>query len=138
MASIASIITNYVIASLAVTRIGHRGLALSVSAVALVNFLLLFFFLRRKLGGIEGRNLLTVLTKVMIASAAMGALAWLTSRKLGELLGMDSLVMRATNVGISIILGITVFYLIARVLGVSEIVMLTNSLRRRLLRQGKR
>ena len=135
MASIASIITNYVIASWAITRIGHRGLALSVSAVALVNFLLLFVFLRRKLGGIEGRNLLVVLSKVILASAAMGVLAWFASRWIAQMIGMDSLLERGANVGVSIILGVGVFYLIARILGVSEIVMLTNSLRRRLLKQ---
>lgn len=137
IASVLSIVTNYVIASWAITRIGHRGLALSVSAVALVNFLILFVLLRRKLGSIEGRSLLTVLTKVLLASAAMGVLAWYASRQIAELAGTESLLVRTANVGVSIMLGIGVFYLCARLLGVSEIVMLTNSLRRRLLRQRK-
>ena len=135
IASVLSIVTNYVIASWAITRIGHRGLALSVSAVALVNFLILFVLLRRRLGGIEGRNLMIVLAKVGLASAAMGVLSWFASQKIAELVGMDLLVMRAANVAISIMLGVGVFYLVARLLGVTEIVMLTNSLRRRLLRQ---
>lgn len=132
IASVTSIITNFAIASVAVTRIGHRGLALSVSAVALVNFIILFIFLRRKLAGIEGRNLATVFLKVLAASVAMGFIAWLTSRSLEQWLGMDSLVTRVMNVAGSILVGIATFYLVARLLRVKEIVLLTNSLRRRL------
>jgi putative peptidoglycan lipid II flippase len=132
IASVTSIVTNFVIASVAVTRIGHRGLALSVSAVALVNFIILFVFLRRKLGGIEGRSLAVVLLKVVAASVAMGMLAWFTSQTMKDWLGMDTLVIRMINVAVSILLGISVFYLVARLLRVKEIVLMTSALRRRL------
>src|SRR5207244_1561156 len=70
VASLLSILINYLVASMTVNRFGfgHRGLALSISVVAIVNFTLLFFFLRRKLKGIEGRNLAAALSKVLFAS----------------------------------------------------------------------
>ncbi len=48
--SLGSIAVNYVMNSLLVRPFGHVGLAFSTSAVALVNFLLLALFMRRRLG----------------------------------------------------------------------------------------
>jgi putative peptidoglycan lipid II flippase len=68
-ASALSIIINYIVATATVKylNLGHRGLALSISAVAIVNFTVLLVFMRRKLGGIEGGSLLSTAIKVSIA-----------------------------------------------------------------------
>jgi hypothetical protein len=64
----------------------------------------------------------------------MGLLAWLTSQTIEGWLGMESLAVRLINVSVSILLGIAVFYLVARILRVQEIVLITSSLKRRLFR----
>ena len=132
-ASLLSIVTNYVVASLTVKQLdlGHRGLALSLSAVAVVNFALLFFFLRRKLGGIEGRGLAATFAKVTAASALMGSACWLVSRQLAGQLALESLSARMLDVGVSIGVGVVVFYLAARVLRVSELDRMTAALGRK-------
>jgi putative peptidoglycan lipid II flippase len=133
IASLLSIVTNYAVAVLTVDylKIGHRGLALSISVVSIINFALLFFFMSRKLHGIEGRSLFTTFAKVTLASAVMGAVCWMISRQIENQLGAAGLLARLVNVGVSIAAGIVVFYLGVRLLKVSEIDQLTRGLRRR-------
>jgi putative peptidoglycan lipid II flippase len=132
-ASVLSIIINYVVASLTVKQFGfgHRGLALSISAVATVNFALLFLFMRRKLGGIEGRSLAVTFLKVCAASALMGAVCWFVSGQMTAGLGGGSLLARLANVGVSITVGVLVFYVAARALKVRELDQMVEALRRR-------
>src|SRR6202030_4136560 len=52
---------------------GHRGLAFSTGCVATFNFLLLYAIMRRHLKSLESRRLLTMLAKVAVAAAALGA-----------------------------------------------------------------
>mgnify|MGYP001165593683 CR=1 FL=1 len=134
IASLVSIVTNYAVANLTVNylRIGHRGLALSISAVAIGNFLLLFFFLRRKLGGMEGRSLAVTFLKVSIASSVMGALCFLLSNFLRDLFGLQSLLQRVFNVGLTILAGLVAFYITASILRIPELNKLTSVVRRKL------
>lgn len=136
-ASVISIITNYVVAKLAIEYfgIGHRGLALSVSAVALINCALLLFFLRRKLDGIEGGSLLVGFLKITLAAAAMGAACWFVSAQMTALIGAQSLLARTVNVGVSVSAGVIIFAAVAHLLGVGELEQLANVLRRRLGRR---
>jgi putative peptidoglycan lipid II flippase len=133
MASILSIVINYVVSKFTVDylEIGHIGLALSISAVSIVNFALLFFFMRRKLYGIEGRGLISTFAKVTLAAAAMGAVCWLVSHQIENNLGLDRLLARLINVGVSITVGIAVFCIVARLLKVEELTQLTGALGRK-------
>lgn len=137
LASVISIVTNYIVASLSVRQFGfgHRGLALSIAAVAIVNSLLLLFFMRRKLGEIEGRSLLSSFSKVTLAAAVMGVICWLVSQQVENVLGTTSLKARLLDVGVSVGLGIGVFFLVARLLRVGEITQLTGIVRRKLGRK---
>ena len=143
LASLLSIVINYAVAKIAVDYLmmGHIGLALSISAVATVNFAVLFFFMSRKLGGVEGRSLFGVFAKVTLASAVMGAVCWLVSHRIENYLGLDGLFARLINVGVTIAVGIVVFYLSARLLKVRELTQLTGALERKFgarLRAGRR
>ncbi|MBL8207267.1 MAG: murein biosynthesis integral membrane protein MurJ [Blastocatellia bacterium] len=134
LASLLSIITNYFVAKLSIEYfgIGHRGLALSVSAVALINFAVLFFFLRRKLGGIEGWGLLLALIKIIAAALLMGAACYFLSEQLTRFIGGQSLFARIVNVMVSVGVGVLVFGVVAKVLRVSELEQLTATVMRKL------
>lgn len=134
MASLFSIITNYAVAKSTVDYfgMGHRGLALSISAVSIVNFALLFVFLRRKVGKMEGGNLFPTFAKVSAAAAVMGAICWLVSQQIEATMGTVSLAARLIDVGASIAIGMTVFYLAVRALKVGELDQMTNMLKRKL------
>ncbi len=137
LASVVSIVTNYIVASLAVRQFGfgHSGLALSIAAVAIVNSLLLLFFMRRKLGKIEGRSLFASFSKVTLAALVMGAICWLVSQQVESALGTKSLKARFLDVSVSVGLGIVVFFLSTRLLRVGEITQLTGIVARKLGRK---
>ena len=131
--SLVSIVINYFVATLTVNHlgIGHRGLALSISVVAIVNFLLLLFFMRQRLGGIEGTALLSTFLRVTIASLAMAGVCWQVSRWLAAWMPMDSFAGRLINVAGSIVVGMGVFVLGARLLRLEELDPLIGAVRKR-------
>jgi putative peptidoglycan lipid II flippase len=53
--------------------LGHRGLALATSVTAVGNFLQLVFYLRRRIGLLEGRRILSTVLRVALASGLVGA-----------------------------------------------------------------
>jgi putative peptidoglycan lipid II flippase len=133
LASVLSIITNYFVAKLSIEYwgIGHRGLALSVSAVAIINFGVLFFFLRRKLSGIEGWGLLLALVKIVVAALLMGAACYFLSEQITNFIGGQVLFARVVNVMLSVSVGVIVFGVVAKILRVGELEQLTATVRRR-------
>jgi putative peptidoglycan lipid II flippase len=133
IASLVAIVTNYIVASVTVKYLGlgHRGLALSISAVSIVNSVLLFIFLHRKVGRIEGRSLITTFIKVTAASLIMGVICLGVDRQLVYWLGDRSFTARLIEVGVSILVGIFAFYMAARLLGVRELDQMTNALKRK-------
>jgi putative peptidoglycan lipid II flippase len=54
----------------------HSGLALANSLASCVNFALLFYFLRRKLGRVDAKRILGSFVKICIASSVMGVSGW--------------------------------------------------------------
>lgn len=133
LVSLVSIAINYLVANWTVTYlgIGHRGLALSISVVAIVNFLLLLFFMRQRLGGIEGRALSSTLLRVTLASLVMAGTCWQVSRSLANWIPLGTFSGRLTNVLGSILVGIAVFIAGARLLRLEEMERLISAVRRR-------
>ena len=73
--SLVSILINFgtAITMIKVFHLRQAGLALSTSAVALFGFMVLFAILRRRIGGVYGRDLAWGVVKVVLASLMMGA-----------------------------------------------------------------
>jgi putative peptidoglycan lipid II flippase len=57
---------------------GHVGVALATSTVALVNFFALTFLMRRRIRRLNGRDIISSLAKIAVASAAMSLVAYVT------------------------------------------------------------
>lgn len=102
MVSSLSVLTNAALNIMFVREFGYRGLALGTSLTALLNAALLMLILRRRLGGLELRHLASVLARVAVASAAMGAAAWTLDRELTLLLPGTSLPLQLVRVGAAI------------------------------------
>ena len=120
--SLLSIVVNFVLAQvlLSVFHLGMIGLAVSTSAVALVASLLLFYQLRLKLGGIEGRYLADRVSRILAASLAMAVVIlvsnhymtiWAGRNRAGYLL----------NLAVSLPLGLGTFLMASRRLGNDDI-----------------
>ncbi|HUJ49548.1 MAG TPA: murein biosynthesis integral membrane protein MurJ [Bryobacteraceae bacterium] len=137
--SLTSIAVNYVTASLLLrkTSLGHAGLALTTSAVAIFGAVALFAILRPRIGGIYGRDLATSIIKISIASAVMGGAVWLSSHGIQHWLGQGRL-GRLTDLALSIPFGLLVFYGSCRLLRVAELELATRSLLVPILRRLQR
>lgn len=100
---------------------GHAGLALSTSCVALVNFFALAYFMRRKIKRLEGRRIISSLTRIVLASLALSAASYFVYRWLLTLLGTQTLSARLIETFVPILVGGAVFLAAARLLRVEEL-----------------
>ncbi len=122
LVSIASILINY-LAAYSLTRwtkLGHAGLALATSGVALFGAVVLFAVLRSRLGGIHGRRLLKSMLKIALASLIMGVAIKASNIGFADWLGVSRL-GRLTDVAVSIPVGTAVFWAVCRVARVPEL-----------------
>jgi putative peptidoglycan lipid II flippase len=122
LVSLGSILVNYAAASTMIkfAGLGHAGLALSTSSVALFGFVVLFALLRKRIGGIYGRDLAMQIGKVALASSIMGAVIFATSRGMARWLGASQ-IARLADLAVSIPAGLAVYYGACRALGLAEI-----------------
>jgi putative peptidoglycan lipid II flippase len=86
----------------------------------LFGFLVLFAILRKRIGGVYGRDLATQIGKVALASAIMGAAIFATTRIMSTWLGVSQMA-RLADLGVSIPVGLAVYYAACRMLGLAEI-----------------
>ena len=122
--SLVSIAINYGAAStmIKVAGLGHAGLALSTSIVALCNFTALLALMRVRINGVHGRELFVSASKVIFASLAMGAVCYGSSHLVRGWLGISKWA-RIADLSVSVPLGLAVFYSAARALRVTELEM---------------
>ncbi len=125
--SLGSIAVNYVMNSMLVGRFGHVGLAFSTSTVALVNFLLLAIFMRRRLGRLEGGHLVSTVLRICLASLPMAVVAWSVSAfSIG--VPLHGLALQLVRVVASITLAGVVFYLSCQMLHIEELSEAANAI----------
>src|SRR5437764_2233079 len=81
MVSIFSIAVNFLLNWFFMFKVGlgHRGLALSTSIVALTNFLLLYIMMRKYAGSLESDTLFALLGKLVVALALLAGICWLAA-----------------------------------------------------------
>jgi len=127
--SLASILINYGVAAAMVRTgtLGHAGLAIATSAVALFGFATLFWILRGRIGGIHGRALLASVVRIALASAAMGLVVVLISHGIEAWLGARRLA-RLADLAVSIPAGAAAFYGVCKALRVAELEMAGQAL----------
>jgi putative peptidoglycan lipid II flippase len=135
--SIGSIAVNYAMNSALVGPFGHVGLACSTSAVALVNFLLLALFMRRRLGRLEGRQLGSTVVRICCACIPMAAVAWSVT-ELFTVVPLPGVVLRLVGVAAAISLAGAVFYLVCRWLAVAELDDALGAVMGRIARRRRR
>ncbi|HET9318789.1 MAG TPA: murein biosynthesis integral membrane protein MurJ [Bryobacteraceae bacterium] len=120
--SLLSILVNIVAASTMVklAGLGHAGLALSTSLVALFSSIVLFEIIRHRIGGLQGRRLTVGFLKITAASALMGAACMISSRLVQHWLGVARLA-RVIDLAVSVPLGLIFFLVAAKLFRLSEL-----------------
>lgn len=114
----------------------HVGLALSTSLVALINFLVLIFFMRRKLRRLEAGRMIPAFVKILVASAVLSAVSFASYRALLNYLGAQGFSVRLFEVLIPMFLGGTSFFLVAKMLRVEELNQAIASFSRKFKRRS--
>jgi putative peptidoglycan lipid II flippase len=115
-----------------VLAIGHVGLAASTSIMASLNVMALIVILERRRRTLDRRALAAQVARIVAASAAMGAVAWLAYRFLQTRgLGHGSL---AAGVELAVVIpaAVVVYGLAARLLGVTAFNDAVDMVRRKL------
>ncbi|MFL5767463.1 MAG: murein biosynthesis integral membrane protein MurJ [Actinomycetota bacterium] len=111
-----------------------RGLALGLAAAYTFASVVAVLILRRRLGGMNGREIVRGLTKVLAAGVVTAAAAWLTSRLMESALGVSTVLTQGAQVLLSVAIGLLVFVAMALLLRMEELSLITTSLRSRFRR----
>ena len=117
---------------------GHRGLALSTGCVALTNFGLLYWCMRREIARLDTRRLLVTLVKVFLASDALALVCWGGKWLLLERWHTMGLFLRMSALGLTIVLAMGAFAAVAAVLRLREMRDLLDAVNRKLSRKAAR
>jgi len=114
--------------------LGHRGLALSTSLVALTNFLLLYIMMRKYAGPIETGAILGLLAKLVVPTLLLGGICWLAL----EFLFQGPLPEWQKIIGVLVVIAVaaTVFFGSAFLLRVHEVRDIVDLVRRRFARNN--
>jgi putative peptidoglycan lipid II flippase len=133
-ASLLAVASN-IAASLALYRtLGAPGLALGTSLGALANFAVLLVGFAVRYGGLRGLGLEWQLVRVTVAAAAMGAACRFVALELGARFGHAGWVRDAAVTLPPVLLGVVLYFALARLLRVGE----TEQASRLLARIGRR
>jgi putative peptidoglycan lipid II flippase len=111
--------------------LGHVGVALATSSVALVNFFALALLMRKRISGLNGREIVASFIKIAVASAIMSVICYFSYNFLNNLLGAKNLIFKFVEVFLPIALGGIAFVIVAKILRISEIDKLFNTLKRK-------
>lgn len=114
--------------------LGHRGLALSTSVIAVTNFLLLYVMMRHYAGRMETKAMLVTLAKLLMAGACLAAICWLGTRLFFATGAAQTLWRQLLGVGVTVAAGTGVFFGAAYALRVAELHDIVVVLRRKLAR----
>ena len=119
------------------TGMGHAGLALSTSAVAIFGFVLQFWIIRGRIGGVYGRDLAASVLKIAVASAVMGGVVWVSTHLMAARFGVSQF-GRLADLCVSLPAGLAAFYAACRVLKVPDLDAALNALARPVMRRLNR
>ncbi len=127
--SVGSVALNVALNLLLVRFLGYRGLALGTAIAAVVNAVTLLHVLRRRLGGLEDRRLVTALAKITVAAACMGLAAAAAERWWASVWPTPEVLGQTIRLGSAIAVGLVVLAGTAWVLRIEEF----DEARRRIL-----
>lgn len=112
---------------------GHAGVALATSMVATVNLLALMWYMRRKIDRVDGRDIVTAVLKISVASAAMSAVAYGSYYLLaGYFIGDKHFWIRFAEAFVPMTLAGITFLVAAKLLRVAELEKMVGMVRRKL------
>ena len=110
----------------------HTGLALASSISSIINFLLLFYIIEKRVGNVNTRAIIVLLGKLILISGIMGALVW----KISGLTIWTESQFAIEKIGIiagALIAAVLIYIVLAKLLKVEEADFLLDMLRKKTL-----
>ena len=111
--------------------LGVEGLALGHATAYTFGAIVLIVLIRRRLGGLEGRIVLSGVARVVVGALATAGAAYLASRGLGALVDTGSLPGQLVQVGGAVLAGLVVFLAAALILRMEDLQVLKELVIRR-------
>jgi putative peptidoglycan lipid II flippase len=130
VASVVGMVSNVVLVAGLYPVLGFRGVALGTAIAATANFAVLALAWRRRHGGLAGSGVVPQLLRTLVAAAVMGGVVLGTARLLAPLLPPAGLARQAPLALVPIAVGAAAYFLVARLLGVTELGEILTALRR--------
>lgn len=113
---------------------GHRGLAFSTGCIATINFLMLYWLMRKHLDGLESRRMLVMVAKVCVATLSLAGICAASSHwLLADWQTQGFLLKLGTLLG-TITIGGLCFTASAAALRIEEMHAVINGIRRKISR----
>ncbi|MDI6800587.1 MAG: murein biosynthesis integral membrane protein MurJ [Thermodesulfovibrionales bacterium] len=126
-----AVLINIVMSIMLMGPMKHNGLAFANAIASSCNFVLLFYFLRKRLGGIGTKRIALCFSKTLIASSVMGIAGWLIVRSEVWTLSGHSL-KKAAYLGSAIIISSVIYLLLSYLLKSEEMRYITDKIRQKL------
>jgi putative peptidoglycan lipid II flippase len=108
----------------------HTGLALASSISSIINFLLLFYIIEKRVGNVNTRAIVILLGKLILISGIMGTLVW----RISKLTLWTESQFAIEKIGVmagALVAAVLVYILLAKLLKVKEADFLLNMIRNR-------
>ena len=112
------IVSNIILDLILMRPLATGGLALATSLVAILNMSILFWLLRRRIGRLGGRKILTNFIRILIASSFMGIVCWLVARIFEPY--VVTLGLRILQVWVAIVAGLITLTIASAILRIKE------------------
>lgn len=133
--AVAAMLTNILMSLILMGPLKHSGLAFANAIASGVNFVLLFIFLRRRLGRIDATRILKSFTKIFFASAVMGLAGWLILH--GDIwTSAGRALLKTAYLSGTIVLCLGIYLIISLLLKGEEMNYIFNTVRNRLNRKA--
>lgn len=127
-----SMVLNIILNFLLIKPMGHGGLALAYSLTGIFNMFLLLWVLRKKIGSIDGKNMLRSFCNSLLASIIMGVAVFLVNCWLESILDVTNKMGQSLVVMVCIALGVVLYLVIALAFKMEEARWVGQVLARRL------
>lgn len=118
--SILVVCLNLIFSLILIRFLAHGGLALSNSLAAIINMILVYWFLRKKLSTIPERAMFINLGKMLVSALAMGVGVYIAEMYLAPCFDLNTIMGQAQHVGLCMIAGALVYFVLVILLRVEE------------------
>ncbi len=116
--SAVSLVINIILNTLFMFPMKINGLALATSVSGIINFLILFYLIDKKIKGMDKRSIAVFIAKVILASLGMALVCWGVLH-MSPLVGVN-IISRVVNLVLPVVCGIVAYILFSLALGIDQ------------------